>query len=99
MDPWCKILKSRDRSRDHMNWNFLLDMKHGIKYIMYTKFQVNTIRQTQVISICGSANQRRESKNKDGTTKVENMKIGQFVIDHIFWTDDPFETFDPSIEA
>ena len=77
----------------------LLDMKQGIKYFMYTKFQVNTMRQTQVISICGSANQRRESKNKDGTTKVENMKIGQFLIDHIFWTDGPFGTFDPSFEA
>ena len=74
-------------------------MKQGIKYFMYTKFQLNTISQTQVISICGSANQRRESKNKDGTTKVENMKIGQFLIDHIFWTDHPFGTFDPSFEA
>ena len=74
------IRLQNDRSRDHVNWN----IKQGIKYFMYTKFQLNTIRQTQVISICGSANQRRESKNKDGTTKVENMKIGQFLIDHIF---------------
>ena len=77
----------------------LFDIEQGIKYFMYTKFQVNNIRQTQVLNICGSVNQRRESKNKDGTTIVENMKIGKFSIDHIFWTDDSFWTYDPSFEA
>ena len=40
----------------------LLDMKQGMKYFMYTKFQVNIIRKTQVISIRGSAGGKYENR-------------------------------------
>ena len=55
-----------------------LNIKQDIEYFMSTKFQVNSISQTRVISISISANQRREPENKDGTAKAEIMKIGQF---------------------